>query len=708
MQVQGRNEETALGGWVLLLSLLVATINFSGCGALAGALGGGPKTTIAFKNTITTLGAGQAYQFQAVLQHDQGKGATFTLSGGGTLVQESSNFAWYIAPATPPSGEVSVTATAANGSGVFVTDSFTITAAPGPVVTITPGSFTASGGGSPVTLDISVTQDNASDTLSGGVSGNWGSLGSFVGTPGGGSYTVQYFPPSHVPSGTPPQQVQVFSSLANSTVGTAIVTLNAGGGGGGSNAICKPQGSESLLSGLWGFGISGLGTDHVDLRAAFVADGSGGITSGTEDVGIPSSALQSLTVDPSSSNTGSSYSLDSTGYGCLALVSTSGTAVSKTFHMIMDVKNGAMDYNYGRIMEFDGSARGVGQLQPGNSSASNASLNGTSIFSLSGWDTAGHRVGVAGSIIFDGNGGINTTANGLGDTDAYNDVGTRLPIAAGSYSVAADGRGTISFTVGDIPINGVIYVGATGGCSILSYSTSQTNASLSYLLSGSASELPGTLTNSLISGYQLVTESGSDGVAIGILNLTSSGGLSGTLWLNRGGTASTQSLTGSYTITEPNYGRVTFSISGVNYPPIVYMTGSTNGFDGDLVGSGGNGDTGTTIFQSATAPNFSPSGFTTDIFNQHENAGTGLSGYTTRIGRITFDGVSTFSGTYDESGPNGLTTNNPISGSYTVNPDGSGTFEQGTWPMVMISDWAWYIDENSTNVQPSVDVMRTQ
>ena len=80
-------------------------------------------------------------------------------------------------------------------------------------------------------LNISVTQDDPSDILTGGVSGSpacngvCGSLGPFSGTAGGGAYTVQYMPPASVTEPTQ-QQVAVFSNLPNATTGTAYVTIN--------------------------------------------------------------------------------------------------------------------------------------------------------------------------------------------------------------------------------------------------------------------------------------------------------------------------------------------------------------------------------------------------------------------------------------------------------------------------------------------------
>ena len=211
----------------ILLSLLLVNFTLSGCGIL-----GGKTTIVQITNKITSLPAGQTYQFTANIQHDQKMGVTLSLTGAGTLVQTGST-ATYLAPPAPPTpNSVTVTVTAANGSGVSDSDTFTITPAAGPVVSITPTTPTATAAGAAVTLNIAVTMDSPSDVLIAGVSsssicnaGLCGTLGPITGAAGGGAYTVQYSPPSSVTMSTL-QTINVISNLNNSTSGTAFVTIN--------------------------------------------------------------------------------------------------------------------------------------------------------------------------------------------------------------------------------------------------------------------------------------------------------------------------------------------------------------------------------------------------------------------------------------------------------------------------------------------------
>lgn len=209
----------------ILVAGVVATV---GCTSSGGLTGGEP--TIRITNKITTLPAGQSHAFDVAQHPDSGAGFAVSLSGQGTVAPAGQTVT-YLAPSAPPTPDsVTVIATAANGSGLSDSNTFRITPAAGPVVSIAPASFSATAGGPAVTLTVTVTQDSAADLLTGGASdspdcsGACGSLGPFSGDPGGGTYTVEYSPPAGVTQ-TTQQQVKVFSSLAASTNGWALVTI---------------------------------------------------------------------------------------------------------------------------------------------------------------------------------------------------------------------------------------------------------------------------------------------------------------------------------------------------------------------------------------------------------------------------------------------------------------------------------------------------
>lgn len=190
----------------------------------------GKSTTVQITDKITSLPAGQTYTFTANIEHNHQQGVTASLTGGGTLVVSNQTGIYLAPPAPPTPNSVTVTVTAGGGS-VSDSDTFTISPAAGPVVSITPVQPTVSvSAGTPVTLTITVTDDDPTDILTPGFSSSsacgsdCGSFGTITGTPGSGAYTVQFSPPSSVSATM--EIINVTSSLTSSTQGTAFVTVN--------------------------------------------------------------------------------------------------------------------------------------------------------------------------------------------------------------------------------------------------------------------------------------------------------------------------------------------------------------------------------------------------------------------------------------------------------------------------------------------------
>lgn len=212
---------------ILLLGAIILCIGLSlslvGCGS-------GKSTIVQITNKITSLPAGQTYAFTASIEHAHQQQVTVSVVGAGTLVVSNDTGIYLAPPAVPTPNSVTVSVTV---NGVSDSDTFTITPATGPVVSISPTKPTVSvSAGTPVTLIIAVTQDDASDVLTPSVSGSLncgsdtcGSFGAITGTVGGGAYSVQFYPPSSVTASTM-QIVNVTSSMSNSTQGTAFVTIN--------------------------------------------------------------------------------------------------------------------------------------------------------------------------------------------------------------------------------------------------------------------------------------------------------------------------------------------------------------------------------------------------------------------------------------------------------------------------------------------------
>jgi hypothetical protein len=217
----------ALGKRILPPSTAALCIGLS---LILASCAGGKSTVVQITNKITSLPAGQTYTFTANIEHNHQLGVTVSLTGAGTLVV-SNDTGIYLAPPAPPTpNSVTVTVTAGGGS-VSDADTFTISPAAGPVVSISPTQPSVSvSAGSPVMLNIAVSEDDPSDVLTASVNsssncGNdCGSFSTFGGAPGSGLYSLAFYPPTSMPASTQ-QIINVSSSMSNSTQGTAFVTI---------------------------------------------------------------------------------------------------------------------------------------------------------------------------------------------------------------------------------------------------------------------------------------------------------------------------------------------------------------------------------------------------------------------------------------------------------------------------------------------------
>jgi hypothetical protein len=232
LQMGGCMKRTdTLGKKVTLLSLVMVGLVISVVFLLTLASCGGKSTIVQITNKITSLPAGQTYTFTANIEHNHQQGVTVSLTGPGTLVVTNDTGIYLAPPAPPTPNSVTVTVTAGGGSASD-SDTFTITPAAGPVVSISPTQPAVSvSAGTPVMLNITVSEDDPSDVLSASVSsssncGNdCGSFSTFGGAPGSGLYSLAFYPPTSMPASTL-QIINVSSSMSNSTMGTAFVTVN--------------------------------------------------------------------------------------------------------------------------------------------------------------------------------------------------------------------------------------------------------------------------------------------------------------------------------------------------------------------------------------------------------------------------------------------------------------------------------------------------
>ncbi len=203
---------------------------------------------------------------------------------------------------------------------------------------------------------------------------------------------MTYIPPASVPSPPNDQPTLTATSVADASksgADTFTITSTV------ANSCGAPGGQESLLQGHYALlmeGFAGSGTGTPILRAAsFLANGSGGVTSGEEDIND--------TISPqhvSFTSSGSLYTVGSDHRGCLQLTNAGGTTTIFRF-ALGGINSGVA--SKGSVIEFDDNSgngsgsRGSGilRLQDPNSFVLSA-LQNQYAFGVDGWTPGNNQL----------------------------------------------------------------------------------------------------------------------------------------------------------------------------------------------------------------------------------------------------------------------------------------------------------------------------
>jgi len=335
----------------------------------------------------------------------------------------------------------------------------------------------------------------------------------------------------------------------------------------------------AALNGTYAFDFAGVdGSKGLSQIGEFNADGSGNITEGSVDIndGGTTSQFQIAGnknvcgVLPASL---SSYSVSSNGRGTVSLTTcASGPTLTLTFYVI--------SRGSAKFVGTDTTKQVAGftTQQAPNATFDVTALNGNYAFILAGSGLGG-AIGTAGSFAADGNGHI---ISGVVDENVVPGApALGLPIlanAAGdSYTVASNGRGTLTFTTAGRTYTFVFYLGAVG---------TSTNAVFQETDSGIASHGLFTLqqsapfTLSSIQGNYAIETSGVSGaslqVSTGQIGSNGAGSVtSGSIDINTAGTLiAGQAVTGSYTLPAAT-GRATLTLTSTIPNYAVYVVSPT-------------------------------------------------------------------------------------------------------------------------------------
>jgi hypothetical protein len=408
-------------------------------------------------------------------------------------------------------------------------------------------SLQSSGGTPPVTWVVTV------GTLPTGLTLN-SSTGAITGTPttaATSNFTVQA-----TDSGTPTAQVktQALSIAINSPCAT---------------------GGESKLNGQYAFLLQGFdASGPVAVGGSFTADGTGKITAGQEDINRSATAP----TNPSITTASSSYSVGADNRGCLTLVT--GTTTS-TYRFSLGSLSGTPSVAAkGRVISFDATGTNVvGVIQKQDPTAfSVAQFSGDYAFGAASPTLKSGvvaRFGVAGR--FTASGGVLTAV--VVDTDDSTGLPQAIPSFGGTYTVAADGRGTITLNPGGLPVRGSFYIVSASEALLMSIDPQGTNS----LFAGSVlKQVGGPFGISSLNGTDVISLEGKGGsagtsdVQVGLLVPAGNGTFTLTTDENNTGVITSNApISGTYSVA--GNGRVAITGAGAT-PPVIYLVSQNKGF----------------------------------------------------------------------------------------------------------------------------------
>jgi hypothetical protein len=561
----------------LLLLAAGGLVSMAACGGGSSSSGGGgggggsnptPSGPVAVYPGTASVPVGQEAQFTAYLPSHPNSGFTWSVSGGSSNGTINSS-GMFTAPISIPSqSQVTITAASTASSGLTGTAIITITATQGLAVSPTAlavpagttAQFTATSGGSAVTPTWEVN----------GAPGGNGNVG-VIGT--NGNYTAPLTPP--------PGGAVTITAVSGANSGTAAATIVF------SDKSLTKDGS----TGSYAFSYSGNDSTGEPLAVAgsFETDGNGNITAGLEDFDGGSNAA------PITEPITGSYTVGPDGRA------TANIASGGVIWQFTLVSN-----QHALLIRFDtvGTGSGTIDLQNPTDFAASAIL-GNFAFSVSGIDSSGFPLTIAGRFNADGTIAITSGVEDVNDggTSTYGDPDDTL---LGTYQLdpvygSSFGRGSITLE-NSLATYNTSFPGFPGEFTFAFYVVDNTHLKIvetdtTAILSGDIFSGPlvpgGGFGAAILKGKYAFTNGGADAngnpfAAAGVFNASpgtssgaTTGGITGVFDFNDGGTniQLDQTLTGTYGV-DTSSGRVSmpFTIPGrsapLNYAAYVTSSGT--------------------------------------------------------------------------------------------------------------------------------------
>jgi hypothetical protein len=623
-------------------------------------------------------------------------------------------------------------------------------------VTITNPIGTIAVGSAAVTVSASVANDGATPGVTWTLvnTGTTTSCQPACGALSGATATsVVYTPPATVPS--PATATLIATSNSDSTKSDTDNITISGGGTAGTCTTPGNLGKESELNAPFAFILKGTdGSDGpVDYVGSFTPNGSGGITNADLDINGFDTGSITTTVDLDNS----SYSYGSDGRGCLFIAFNETATAAKpvkasAFHARAQhsrkftaqqkprraaATEEAVIFAFallnsggsGRIQEFDNTDGSgffaAGQMHAQTASGFSTTLSPNFAFGIDGWvadiESGIDRSAIAGS--FANSSG--TLSSLTADENFAGDISGEQSGGSGTLNTPSSttGRGTGTLTVntdeGTLQFDFVYYVVNDSDVFIMSSDDPNTGAGVLFggraLSTGTSGSSPSGNFIYAMTGLDCTncgsggsSNNGNNVAQLATLGVTGPGAATAKVYLNDGGTFTTNSFTGTFSLEQATQrGQVTGITST---PPVAYFTNTAQEDDivAFMVGTDAFGSGGFVLTQSQSTPNFSASSISGNYAEGTAEDISGLNGSETGV--WNFDGSSKYTNILDQVQPGGATTTPlMLNGTYMVNTDGSGTYSgpSGT-TIAFVTNGAAVLSTEESSIQPQLHVFIQQ
>jgi hypothetical protein len=674
----------------IFLTMLVAEIIvLSACGGG----GGNPHPiSVAITNPASapTIQQTQTVNITASVANDpNNKGVTWTLSGVGTLSAQTTTSVTYNAPATVGSN-TNVTVTATSIADNTKSATLTVTVTPPPPITVTINSKISSiiAGAAAVNFTATVMNDSANAGVTWSLLANSSNCDPACGSLSNVTTTsVTYTPPATVPASPNNTPMLVATSVTDNTKSDSDAFT----------IVSFASANNGELNGQYAFLIGGFDDatgGQFAYIGSFTANGTGGITTGIEDLNLPSSSgAQSLAIQ-------GSYSLGADNRGTLTFADAGGLT---KFAFSAGAASGGVVTKL-HIIEFDDNTGTNGRRGSGV-----AYLQDPTAFALSGVNGS-YAVQLTGQA----NGTAGTRSTNIGQFSASSGTvtGTLDTNSNGSFSSGNAFAGTLSAGA-NLAYGRLTYLASSGGignAAVYIVSASRFLAmttgaeSSNGLISGvGVQQATSNFTNSSLSGPVVLYSTGLSSVAgksyaqAGVLTFDSNTG-TGTISLDTNDGSTAGSLITTFTYSVAADGQVTIT-PATGPAPDLYLMDTNKAFmidNGSLVNAG--------LVDPQSAGPFSNGSVSGNyFFGLAEYEAVTAGGVSSGV--VTSAGGGTATATLDHSAASGtLAADQTQAITLTLADAGLGRFTDNIGDVIYIVSPTEYVAIEATANDPSVRV----